>query len=100
MYFSILPTEITSKSYVLKTLRMAWVQDGSPQVPQIEKYISKTTEPPFVCTNVYIISGEKMQGLFGVDSPRFGNKGILVITRDGQFIWDDKRKGPKIVHPQ
>jgi hypothetical protein len=84
---------------LLMGIRKEWLLEGSPEPPRIEKYAAHATDPKrfFVSTNIYTISGETFQSLFGMNDPRFEGKGMLVISRDGTLIWVDAKKPPKLV---
>jgi hypothetical protein len=84
---------------LLMGVRKEWLLKGSPEPPRIEKYVAHATDPKrfFVSTNVYTISGQTFQSLFGMNDPRFEGKGMLVISRDGTLIWVDAKKPPKLV---
>lgn len=84
---------------VLMGIRKEWLLDGSPESPRIEKYVAHATDPSrfFVSTNSYVISGQTLQSLFGMNDPRFEGKGMLVISRDGELIWVDAAKPPKLI---
>ncbi|MFZ0827540.1 MAG: hypothetical protein WAO02_08965 [Verrucomicrobiia bacterium] len=84
---------------VLANIRKEWLLDGSPANPRIEKYVAHATEPNrfFVSTNIYTISGQTFESLFGIDDPRFEGKGVLVVSKDGELIWVGSRKSPKLI---
>src|SRR5438552_12992575 len=58
---------------LLMGIRKEWLLDGSPESPQIRKYVEHATNPNrfFVSTNVYTITGQTFQSLFGMNDPRF-----------------------------
>ena len=80
-------------------LRKEWLLEGSPENPPIEKYTAHWTDPNrfFVWTNVYRINGDTFQSLLGMNDPRFEGRGILVISKDGELIWVDSTKPPKLI---
>jgi hypothetical protein len=84
---------------ILMNIRKEWLLDGSPENPRIGKYLAGATDPDrfFVSTNVYEISGQTYQSLFGKNDPRFEGKGVLVISRDEVLIWVDAKKPPKLI---
>lgn len=94
-----LPEAIILKGIHLTNVRKAWILDGSPGAPAIENYVNATNSASqtFVSTNSYLIKGVTLHGLFAVDTGNFDGKGLLVITKDGQIIWVDRKKGPRIV---
>ena len=99
--FSTLTGPIRLRGIELRTTRKAWLLDGSPQNPNLEKYIGR--EPTnkyssiFAITNVYSIQGHEYESLFAIDASDFNGEGTLVIAKDGTLIWLDKRKRPSIV---
>jgi hypothetical protein len=80
-------------------LRKEWVRDGSPEPPPIKKYVAQWTDPDrfFVWTNVYTINGQTFQSLLAMNDPKFEDKGILVVSREGELIWVDSAKPPKLL---
>ena len=83
----------------LKDLRKEWLLEGSPEIPHLEKYPAYVADPNrfFVSTNVYTINDHTFQSLFGMNDPRFEGKGILTISKDGELIWVDSTKPPKLI---
>ena len=69
----------------LRMLQQAWLRDGSPEPPQVEKYVGPSaSSTSFVYTASHVIDGRTYQGLFAHRSiPRFGT---FVITRSGEVI--------------
>ncbi|HMO64745.1 MAG TPA: hypothetical protein PKC18_16880 [Lacipirellulaceae bacterium] len=69
----------------LRMLQQAWVRDGSPEPPQVERYVGPSaSSTSFVYTASHVINGRTYQGLFAHCSiPRFGT---FVITRSGEVI--------------
>ncbi len=80
-------------------IRKEWLLEGSPEIPHLEKYPAYVADPNrfFVSTNVYTINDHTFQSLFGMNDPRFEGKGILIISKDGELIWVDSRKPPKLI---
>jgi hypothetical protein len=96
------PDAITLNSPHLIDLRKEWLLEGSPEPPPIKKYVTRWTDPDrfFVWTNAYTIDGQTFQSLFGMNDSRFEGKGILVVSRDGELIWVDSTKPPKLIKPE
>jgi hypothetical protein len=100
--FSTLTGPIRLRGIELRVTRKVWLLDGSPQNPNLEKYIGRDPTNKysriFVFTNAYSIQGKEYESLFAIDTSDFNGEGTLVIAKDGTLIWLDKRKGPSIVH--
>ena len=69
----------------LRYMRDAWVRDGSPEPPDVARYVGPSlSSTTFVYTASHVIDGQTYTGLFAHRSyPRFGT---FVITRTGEVI--------------
>src|SRR5688500_14056407 len=95
LYVLDVSTAITVSAPPMIDLRKRWLNDGTPEPPPVKRYVEGWTDPEriSVWTNAYTIDGQRYESLFAMDDPRFGGKGILVISRSGELIWVAK-KGP------
>jgi hypothetical protein len=75
----------------LTALYNAWVLDGRPKNPQVEKYTnpSSATSKFFAYTNTLLVDGTNFHSLFGMDSTHFEKRGILIIGENGVLVWLD-----------
>jgi hypothetical protein len=80
---------ITLNGPHLLDLRKEWLRDGSPEPPPVKRYVAKWTDPEryFLCTNSYVLGDRTVRSLFGMADAKFEDKGILVVSRDGELIW-------------
>lgn len=69
----------------LRMLQQAWLGDGSPDPPRVERYVEPSaSSTSFVYTASHIIDSRTYEGLFAHRSiPSFGT---FVITRSGEVI--------------
>ena len=69
----------------LQAVYGAWVRDGSPEPPQVDRYVGASqSSTTFVYTASHVIHGQPYRGLFGYRStPRLGT---YVITRNGELM--------------
>jgi hypothetical protein len=74
----------------LRSLRDAWIRDGSPEPPDAARYVIRSSSSTsFVYTASHVIDDQTYTGLFAHKSyPRFGT---WVITRTGDIIVVDDR---------
>lgn len=73
----------------LQMVSAAWVRDGCPEPPQVERYVgASSSSTTFVYTASHVINGRSYQGLCGCRfSPRLGT---YAITRNGEvFVVDE-----------
>jgi hypothetical protein len=84
---------------LLLGLRKEWMLDGSPETPSLGKYTANWSDSGrfFVWTNVYSIDHVEFKSLFGIRDPKFENKGMLVVSRDGKLIWVSIAKSVKLI---
>ena len=75
----------------LRYMRDAWIRDGSPEPPEVSRYIGASrSSTTFVYTASHVIDGQSYPGLFAHRSiPPF--RGTFVITRTGEVILLDAR---------
>jgi len=80
----------------LRITRDAWVRDGSPEPPDIARYVgSSLSSTTFVYTASHVIDGQTYNGLFAHRSiARFGT---FVITRTGEVIVVDDAGRARLV---
>lgn len=73
----------------LRVTYQAWVQDGSPEPPQVERYVGPSrSSTTFVYTASQVIDGHTYQGLFAHRTTPYW--GTFVITRAGEiFVIDE-----------
>lgn len=70
----------------LRVTRDAWVRDGSPEPPDVAKYIGPSlSSTTFVYTASHVIGGHTYTGLFA-HRPIPSRFGTFVITRTGEVI--------------
>ena len=69
----------------LRMVRQAWLRDGSPEPPQVERYVGPTkSSTTFVYTASQVIDGRAYQGLFA--HRESGREDTYVITRGGEVL--------------
>lgn len=51
----------------------------------------------YLTTNVVAIAGTNYQCFLTIDDDRFEGEGVLSMTTNEVFIWQDARRGPKLI---
>ena len=73
----------------LRMIHQAWRKDGSPEPPQVERYVgASSSSTTFVYSASQVIGGHTYQGLFAYRTTLVAD--TFVITRTGEvFVIDD-----------
>lgn len=80
----------------LRVTYQAWVRDGSPEPPQIERYVGPSrSSTTFVYTASLVIDDQTYQGLFAHRTTRYS--GTFVITRAGEILVIDESRRARLL---
>ena len=93
-------SEALSLGADLKVLYGKWVEDGRPQLVDVDGYISSNRRRFFVYTNVVQVGSNYFHCEFGARSQNFRRKGMLVITDEKVLLWIGDKDNEIIVDPQ
>lgn len=74
-----------------------WVTEGKPVNPNVTNYVTSTTYNIYVNTNQYMVSDKYKISQFALQSERFGDNDIFIVTTDGEVIFISKNRKPEII---